>query len=196
MSKDQLYVLLVDGGEFAAMEFEDENKFGYSHKNRLRLVKTMLENDTHFVTLNEFDKNKEIINVRLHSFGKVDSNFIDFMRDNFQDYDRSKSREFYTFTPKELENIIPFDSLDDKCGFCKKDITKKCERCDDCDNIFCKKCLFLCSFCKSVYCQNCKDDNLYKCKPCKKYSCMNCLGYSKKHKNGHCRFCKSEIKIE
>lgn len=84
-------ILLVSGDDdYAAMTFEQSN---ISVKEAYELA---VEAGGRYET--EIDETS--VNFRAYEFGEIDPDFITFIGDNIQDYDHTKSTDFYT-VPKE-----------------------------------------------------------------------------------------------
>lgn len=72
-------VLFVTGEDFSAVEFENENK-GKS-------VTEIIDNIS--------DYESDMWELSVYEFDSIDPKFIEFVRDNIQDYDQSKEQNFY-----------------------------------------------------------------------------------------------------
>lgn len=92
----QLYLLYVSGEAYSASEFENT----YGETRQIKIIRMMIFTDSTDEILNHEDDGE--IGVKLYRFGRVDPSFISFVRDEIQDYDLSKHRNFYEFTPSEL----------------------------------------------------------------------------------------------
>lgn len=78
-------ILHVYGDEYSAMFVTDE--FGLEEAYRLA------EENGGACVIQEDDYN--FAKVKILEFGKVDPKFVDFIKDNFIDYDNSKNEDFF-----------------------------------------------------------------------------------------------------
>ena len=77
-------VLLVSGEDYSALSFEKENAG--------TLVSDIIDN------IENYESDEWELSV--HQFGVIDPKFVDFIKDNIQDYDMSKDTNFYLETEK------------------------------------------------------------------------------------------------
>jgi hypothetical protein len=83
-------VLLVHGdGDYGAMYFEDNFDADVVYQNMLE------EGVTETTLLYDDGYGEEDIYVELYEFGEVDASFIDFMFNEFIDYDATKCKNFF-----------------------------------------------------------------------------------------------------
>lgn len=86
--------LYVAGGDYSALSFEEN----YSEQEVYEKMVIAGE------TFKALDHDDYYIEVYIKEFEDIDPKFIDFIRDNFIDYDMAKDYNFYEVTPFEEED--------------------------------------------------------------------------------------------
>lgn len=80
-TKSGIRVLLVSGEDYSALSFEQANP-GV-------LVSDIIDN------IEKYESDEDEWELSVHEFGEIDPKFVKFIKDNIQDYDMSKDKNFY-----------------------------------------------------------------------------------------------------
>lgn len=92
MGKQKRVFLYVSGEEYSAMNFDDKY-------NSQDFYEQMLEEG---VTKKTIDEDDVYADVEIKEFAAIDEDFIDFIRNNFVDYDVSKDTDFFEVNPLKV----------------------------------------------------------------------------------------------
>lgn len=85
-TKSGIRVLLVSGEDYSALSFEQANP-GV-------LVSDIIDN------IEKYESDEDEWELSVHEFGEIDPKFVKFIKNNIQDYDMSKDKNFYLETEK------------------------------------------------------------------------------------------------
>ena len=100
-------LLLVNGDDYSALQFESSI---YTVEEIIGLIE-----DKNEERLEEIKNELGYTDFQLFEFGEVDPKFIRFVRDNIQDYDTSKSENFYIIGEEfECDNYEDYDDEDEE----------------------------------------------------------------------------------